>query len=153
MNTFSKGMISGFIATVVLSLLMLAKSMMGLMPNLDVVTMLAGMAHQFMHTPATPAVGWMLHFLIGTVLWGSLFALLLPALPGSRTWVKGLSFGILAWLIMMIVVMPMAGAGLFGMRLSLMAPVATLMLHLVYGGVMGWSYDRLGETRGNVLAH
>lgn len=123
------------------------------MPGLDVITMLTSMAHQLMHTPATPVVGWLLHFLIGTVLWGALFAPLLPALPGSRTWIKGLSFGVLAWLIMMVVVMPMAGAGLFGMLLSLMAPVATLMLHLVYGAVMGWSYDRLEESRGDVLAH
>lgn len=70
MNIYLRAMIAGFVATVVLSLLMLMKSMMGLMPELDVVRMLTGMAHGMMDLPANPAVGWMLHFLIGTVLWG-----------------------------------------------------------------------------------
>ena len=34
-------------------------------------------------------------------------------------------------------VMPMAGAGLFGMKLGMMAPLMTWVLHLVFGAVMG----------------
>jgi len=37
----------------------------------------------------------------------------------------------------MVMVMPMAGAGLFGMKLGLMAPMMTLALHLIFGAVMG----------------
>jgi hypothetical protein len=39
-----------------------------------------------------------------------------------------------------VVFMPMAGAGLFGVQLGLMAPVATLMLHWFYGAVLGGAY-------------
>jgi hypothetical protein len=53
---------------------------------------------------------------------------------------RGAVFATGAWLIMMVVMMPMAGAGLFGMQLGLMAPVATLMLHWVYGAVLGAVY-------------
>lgn len=41
------------------------------------------------------------------------------------------------WLIMMIAMMPMAGAGLFGMGIGVAAPAMTLMLHLIFGAVLG----------------
>jgi hypothetical protein len=139
-------MVAGFIATIVLSMLMIVKSMMGIMPELNPVHMLSGMAHQRMGMPDTPIVGWVLHFMIGTVLWGALFALLYKSLPGKRPLVKGLVFSVLAWLLMMVIPMPMSGAGLFGMNLGIMAPVMTLMLHLVWGAVFGASYGALDKS-------
>jgi hypothetical protein len=68
-----------------------------------------------------------------------MYAWLDPKLPGSHL-VRGAIFATGAWLIMMVVLMPMAGAGLFGMHLGLMAPVATLMLHWIYGAVLGGVY-------------
>lgn len=47
---------------------------------------------------------------------------------------------------MMVAIMPMAGAGMFGMALGMMAPVMTLMLHLIYGAVLGHTYNRLGQS-------
>ena len=44
---------------------------------------------------------------------------------------------------MMIILMPMAGDGLFGLKLGLMAPAATLMLHMIFGAQMGWVYGAL----------
>lgn len=38
--------------------------------------------------------------------------------------------------------MPMAGKGLFGMHIGIMAPTMTLVLHLIFGAVLGWVYDR-----------
>jgi hypothetical protein len=150
MNIYLRAMIAGFVATVVLSLLMLMKSMMGLMPELDVVRMLTGMAHGMMGLPANPAVGWMLHFLIGTVLWGIGFALLYKPLPGNGPVLKGIVFGVLAWLLMMLVPMPMAGAGLFGMKMGMLAPVMTLVLHLIWGAVLGATFG--GLSRSTVVA-
>ncbi|TAL97448.1 MAG: hypothetical protein EPN69_01100 [Rhodanobacter sp.] len=146
MNVYLRGMIAGFVATVVLSVLMLLKSMMGVMPGLDIAGMLAGMAHNMMGLPASPAVGWMLHFLIGTVVWGIGFALLYKALPGGGPVVKGIVFGVLAWLAMMLIPMPMAGAGLFGMHLGMMAPVMTLVLHLIWGAVLGATFAGLSRS-------
>lgn len=45
---------------------------------------------------------------------------------------------------MMVMLMPMAGAGLFGMNLGVMAPVMTLVLHLIFGAVLGLSYAKFG---------
>jgi hypothetical protein len=44
---------------------------------------------------------------------------------------------------MMIVAMPMASAGFFGMGLGMMAPVVTLILHLIWGAVLGFVFSRL----------
>ena len=142
-NTLGKGMIAGFVATIALSLLMMAKSVMGLMPDLNVIAMLTSMAHTYMGLPQTMLIGWILHFAIGTIAWGILFVLLAPHLPGTNPIVKGLIFGTIAWLAMMIIVMPMAGTGVFGWKFGMMAPVATWMLHLVYGAVLGYVYGKL----------
>lgn len=130
-----KGMVAGFVATVVLSGLMVIKSMIGLMPELDVIAMLTRMMGA-----SSPATGWIAHFATGTVVWGGLFARLDPNLPGDSHWLKGIAFGVGAWLLMMIAVMPMAGAGFFGMSLGMMAPVMTLVLHIVFGAVLGGVY-------------
>jgi len=138
-----KGIIAGFIATVVLSALMVMKMMMGMMPDLNAIKMLTGMAHHAIATPATPLVGWLLHFMIGTLVWGYLFALLFEHLPSKSAAIKGVLFGTAAWLMMMVAVMPMAGAGFFGLHLGIGAPIATLMLHWVYGAVLGTAFGKL----------
>ncbi|HEP6426278.1 TPA: hypothetical protein VDB83_000542 [Burkholderia cenocepacia] len=143
MNYYVRSMVAGFVATVALSLLMLMKGAMGVMPDLNPIAMLTDMAHANMGMPASPMVGWVAHFMIGTVVWGILFKLLYSKLPGGTALIKGMSFSVLAWLMMMILPMPMAGAGLFGMKLGMMAPVMTLMMHLVWGAVLGYAYGRL----------
>lgn len=130
-----KGMVAGVVATVVLSALMIMKSMMGLMPALNVIAMLSKM----MGT-SLPAAGWVAHFVIGTAVWGGMFAWLDPHLPGGSHWLKGIVFGVGAWSLMMIAVMPMAGAGLFGAHFGMMAPVMTLVLHIIFGAVLGAVY-------------
>jgi hypothetical protein len=57
---------------------------------------------------------------------------------------KGINFGIAAWVMMMLVIMPMAGVGLFGLKMGMMAPVMTLMLHVIFGAVLGSVYAKLG---------
>lgn len=140
MSSILKGMIAGLIATIVLSFLMVMKSMMGVMPELDVARMLGGMMG------SGPGLGWVAHFAIGTIAWGGLFALVHDTLPGRSPWIQGVTFGIGAWILMMVVVMPMAGKGFFGLALGMMAPIMTLVLHLIFGVVLGWSYGLLTHT-------
>ncbi len=135
MGNITRGVVSGLAGTAALSVLMVMKTMMGVMPELDVIGMLGGM----MQVP--PAVAWMVHFMIGAV-WGLSFAVLYRRIPGSSSIVKGMVLLTGAWLLMMVMVMPMAGAGLFGMKLGMMAPVMTWLLHLVFGAVMGLTFGR-----------
>jgi len=136
-----KGMIAGFCATSVLSFLMIMKSSMGLMPELDPIGMMAAMAGA-----STAAVGWIAHFVIGTVFWGVGFVLVSPYLPGSYR-VRGVLFAIAAWLGMMVVLMPMAGGGVFGLNRGMMVPVAALAMHVVFGLVLGSIYGLLSGDR------
>lgn len=140
MNTLLKGVVAGLVATVVLSMIMYVKGLMGVMPELNVIVMLADM----MKSSATMA--WVGHFMIGAVVWGALFALSVEKLPGSSNLMKGVVFGVGAWLLMMIAVMPMAGAGAFGMKLGMMAPLMTLMLHIIFGAVLGGVFGKLQAT-------
>ncbi len=137
MNNIAKGLVAGLVATIVLSMLMIAKGMMGLMPELDMIAMLSSMMS------APPIAGWIAHLMIGAAIWGGLFVFFYDKLPGKNGMLKGLLFGGAAWVLMMIAIMPMAGAGLFGMNLGVMAPVMTLMLHLIFGLVLGLVFDKL----------
>ncbi|MDV6317691.1 DUF6789 family protein [Chromohalobacter sp. HP20-39] len=145
MNRFTSGMIAGFVATIVLSLIMLIKASMGIMPQLNVIQMLAQMLHARMGLPPSPLVGWLMHFIIGTVLWGLLFSLLVDSLPGMKPIAKGMLFSTGAWLVMMVIAMPMAGAGFFGMNIGPMAPVMTLILHWIWGTVLGATFKKLAR--------
>ena len=142
-----RGIVAGFVATIVLSAIMLMKQSMGLMPELDPIAMIAGMAGA-----SSPAVGWIGHFVIGSVFWGAGFAIVSPYLPGPY-WLRGTTFAVGAWLMMMIVMMPIAGAGPFGLSLSMMVPVASLVLHVVFGLVLGVIYGLLGDKQGSTAGY
>lgn len=143
---FGRGLLAGLAATIVLSGIMLMKQAMGVMPHLNAIAMISHMLG------APLAVGWIMHFMIGTVFWGLLYAWLNPLLAGPQ-WLRGAEFATGAWLVMMIMLMPMAGAGAFGLKMGMMAPVATLMLHWIYGIVLGWVYGaRQGSSAARVTA-
>jgi len=131
MSVVLKGLIAGSAASLVLSALMVLKQMMGIMPELDIAAMLATM----LGLPSV-ALGWLIHFMIGTIVWGVGYAVLRPNLPGGSIG-SDVLFGTVAWLMMMIAVMPMAGAGLFGLQMGIMAPVMTFVLHAIFGAVLG----------------
>lgn len=150
----TKGIGSGFAATIVLSAIMLMKQAMGIMPQLNPVEMITQMSGA-----QSPLVGWLVHFFIGTILWGALYAWLDRFLPGPH-WFRGAVFATGAWLIMMIVMMPMAGAGFFALNMGMIAPIATLVLHWIYGAVLGgiygaWSSEQTGtaQVRSHNLGH
>lgn len=134
-----KGFQAGLAATVVLSILMVMKSIMGIMPEFDLPKMIAGM----MGAPNSPIIGWIVHFMIGTLGYGFAMALIARSMTGKSFIAQGLLLSFIGWLIMMVALMPMAGAGLFGMNIGIMAPMMTLMLHLIFGAVLGWTYGRL----------
>lgn len=131
-----KGVIAGFVATVALSAIMLMTSAIGVMPQLDVIGMLGGM----MGTGAF--MGWVAHFVIGSIVWQPLQRRR-AQLPGGSYWLKGVAFGVGAWLLMMVALMPMAGAGLFGASLGMAVPIMALVLHVIFGAVLGAAFAAL----------
>jgi uncharacterized membrane protein YagU involved in acid resistance len=150
--SIKSGLTAGFAATVVLSLMMMMKHAMGLMPAVNPIGDIVHVADAATGQQLPMFVGWLGHFAIGTVAWGILYALIHRSLPGGAL-MKGAVFGVLAWLAMMVLFMPLAGHGFFAMKLGMMAMVGTLVLHLIYGMVLGVVYAKSqgGAARADVM--
>lgn len=84
------------------------------------------------------AVGLAMHFLNGSVIFPLVYALVLfRYLKGAST-VRGITFGVLLWLTAQLVVMPVMSAGVFSSGMGgIMAVLASLMAHVVYGALLG----------------
>jgi len=139
MNKYMAGIIAAFIATIVMSLLLMLKSAIGLMPDLDIIAMLASMMG------GSHIIAWIAHFMIGSIVYGIVMALIAGTDRSKNFTLTGAMVGAIGWFMMMIAIMPMMGNGLFGLSMpsGIMIPIATLMLHLVFGAVLGKVYAKL----------
>jgi hypothetical protein len=108
------------------------------MPQIDIVRLLTTLG------TLTTASAWMDHFIVGTVVWGLLFAAVDATTTRPALWVKGLIFGGFAWLMMLVTFMPLAGAGFLGSKIETTALAGLLFLHLIYGIALGATYGFLG---------
>lgn len=139
MNKFVKGIAAGLVATIVLSVLMIMKGKMGLMPDVNVIAMLAS------KMGGNSVMAWVAHFMIGMIGYGIAYVVIFSKLPFSSVLLRGVALGMAGWMAMMIVIMPMMNAGLFGLNLAsgMMVPVATLMLHVIFGAVLSFVNSKL----------
>jgi len=135
-------MLASFVGTVVLSVIMVMKQIAGMVPQMNPIADLAGVAHQLLGLPAAALIGWLLHFGVGIVVWGTLFVVLHQKIPGSNL-TKGILFGIGVWVLMMVIFQPLAGQGLFGLNGGVVVPMMTFVLHLIYGTVLGFVFGML----------
>ena len=138
--------LAGIVATAAMTALMYAAPLMG-MPKMDIATMLGTM---FVANPG-PAFwfGMMIHLMMGTVMFPAIYRFVLQPGSGSGTG-RGVSFGLLLWAAANLIVMPMMGAihpmvksgrmpapGFLMLNLGVMAPMGSLIGHLIYGGLLG----------------
>jgi len=137
MSNSMKGMVAGLVATLVLSGLLLLKGTMNLVPELSIISLLMGLGS------ITLVQAWMDHFIVGVVAWGLAFGAYDSLASRPAHWLKGIIFGVFAWVVMMVLFMPLAKAGVFGWKIGPMAAVVTLIYHLVYGAVLGTTYGLL----------
>jgi len=138
MGDVGKGVEAGFVATVVVSVLLLVQQAAGLSPQFNLISLLMTAAG----TPQYPTLGWILHFVIGAGFWGAGFAAFSPHLPGPH-WLRGLMFGALIWLVMMVAFLPAAGLPMFAVGMGTAIPIVSLALHAVFGLVLGETYHLL----------
>jgi uncharacterized membrane protein YagU involved in acid resistance len=137
MSNSLRGMLAGLVATLVLSAVMLLKSSMGLWPELNLIRLLTNLGS------IQTVAAWMDHFIVGVIVWGLMFGAF-DALWESRAyWLKGLLFGVFAWLMMMILFMPLTKTGFFGVKIGPAAIYVTLGYHVIYGLVLGLTYGVL----------
>lgn len=74
--------------------------------------------------------------------YGGAFGALLATAGRPATVARGLGLGVALWLLMGVLFLPALGWGAFGTSVTPRVAVATLALHLVYGGVLGWALGR-----------
>ena len=100
--------IAGLIGTVVITMFMSMAPKMG-MPKMDMV----GMLGSIFGTPGNRGLGLFIHLMMG-VVFSLIYAYLWSAGVGSATFVGGLVFGAVHWLVagMMMATMPMMHAGI-----------------------------------------
>lgn len=134
-----KASIAGFIGSLVLAVFFYVFNSTGVLQQLDVVALINRLGS------IGRGAAWVDHFIVGTLLWGPMFAAYDATTNQWPRWQKGLAFSGFAWLGMMFIFMPVIGAGLFGLGSGLVTPIGMLVLHLIYGIVLGVTYQVLDE--------
>lgn len=121
-------------------MMQLMKQKMNHMTQLDMIGMTPGIMG------ASRGMGWVVHLFVGTVLYGLAYTCVFAELWPDAHWLSDTVLGAIGWLIAMLVMMPMAGNGVFGMKLGAVAPVMVmvmvmvLMMHITFGAIPGIVY-------------
>jgi hypothetical protein len=136
MTTIKNAIMSGFIATFVVGSILLMKNAMKLFPDIHIAQTLSTIIGQ----PDHIVWGGVTFVLAGTVLLGLVYAWLAPRVPVRSRLIKGIVFGFIVWLLMMLILMPVAGAGIFGLHRSAVVPAFDLVITLIYGLVLAAMY-------------
>lgn len=128
-----KALLGGAVGTAVMTLMMYGVAPMIVGKPMDV----AGMLAAFLRSSWT--MGFLMHGLNGIVIFPLFYIYALHAvLPGSP-WMKGTLWGVILWFVSQVLVMPMMGAGSFSAHAGgLMAVMASLIAHVIYGALLGW---------------
>lgn len=128
--------IYGLFATLLMTLVMAVGMGTGIAPMPEPIPLaIARLLLDSSSLPLLIAVGMGAHFLYGgvcAVIYGGLF-------EEYRNVVTGLIWGVVLWLIMHVLVLPVLGWGLFATAVNPAIAVATLVLHLIYGGFLGFA--------------
>lgn len=149
MSDVVKGMVAGAVATAALSAVMVLIEATGLPPQLELPRLLL----TFLDAPTDYILGWIAHAAIGSVILGGTFAQVEPRLGADTHTKSGILYGVIAWLVMMVVFLPAAGVGYFGFQLSIITPLVMLGLQVLYGAVLGWTYGKLSPTHNPFTKH
>jgi hypothetical protein len=127
MDAVGRGIVAGFIATLALS---------GLLDPVVMVT-------RSIWSPAA-VFGWQLHFFVAPVIWGAGFAFFHDRVSGPA-WLRGIIFASAAWFLIVLAATCFADAGVFAIRFGVGTLGAMLLLHVVYGALLGAIYGALTQ--------
>ncbi|MCI0553735.1 MAG: hypothetical protein L0287_22535 [Anaerolineae bacterium] len=149
MNILS-AVIAGVVASLVFSIVLGVAPKMG-MPKMDIVSLLASM----FSPRSNPVQGWMMHLMMG-IVFALMYALLWSSGIGAPTWLGGLIFGAVHWLIvgMVMGMIPIMHVGIKsgtvqapGLWMTnhggFMAFMGGLIGHMIFGAVIAVVYAAL----------
>ena len=136
---------AGLGASTVHLVLMELKHRTGILPAFDPYADLQRMLSSFPSIALEAPWSWLLPYVNGAMLLGFLFGQSFPYLPGRTAWARGAVFGLLAWLVLGLGMLPLVGSGIFAGNLGLGIVPALLMLAMlsVYGVAVSLLYGWL----------
>lgn len=145
-QALKQGALYGTLATLVMTLIMLTGMGTGIAPMPEPIPkalagLLLGLFLGEVATPVTMVTGMVAHFAYGAAA-GIIYAWLFG---DNCNWQTGLLWGVVLWIVMQLAVLPVIGWGPFGIAITGFPPkiaVGTLLLHLAYGGLLGWGVER-----------
>jgi hypothetical protein len=120
--------LGGFVATIVFTLVARYVAPVLIGHPMDV----PGVLGEF--TKLGAMAGLVIHFVIGAVIFPIAYLIVGPYLPGAG-WVRGVEFMVAMWLIAAVIVMPVAGVGLFFG--GAMEAGTALIGHIAFGAILG----------------
>ncbi len=138
-----RGLVASLIATMAILLVFLLTDLAGLSFSLNTMPLLGEVSLRKNPFLVSPIIGWAIHFLIFSLIWSFLYTLAATkeSVHSARNFAIG--FCLFAWLVMMVLTMPLAGNGYFALQKGLWAPLFALLLHLIWGWVVGFVYELL----------
>lgn len=134
-----KGLLSGFIASAVSSVVLVLLTSLVVIPDFNYIAIQGSL---FGITGAALSA-WAVYFILGTFIWGLLYAFLEPHLAGQRGSSKGILYGFLVWIAVMLIFMPFTEAGFFLKQYSVSAAGIILVTDLIFGATLGYFYEKL----------
>lgn len=136
-SRLSRGALWGALATIAMSIPMAGGMATGVAPMPEPIPKaLVGLVVSGL-APLAWGLAVLSHLAYGS-FWG---AALTQMTPRVTLW-TGLALGTALWLLMQVVALPLIGWGPFGAAITPAIAGATLALHLIYGGVLGWGLGR-----------
>ncbi len=130
--THKNAILGGVAGTIVMTLMMMYVAPMLTGMPMDIAAMLSGMLG------GSYILGMAAHFMMGVIIFPMIYVFVVLRVitgPGLKS---GLIWGVALWVAAVMIVMPMAGAGFMMANIGgMMAVMASLMGHLVYGGILG----------------
>jgi hypothetical protein len=126
----------GIVATVVTGSMILMNHAIHRLPDVGIGPALATMVGLSDHV----VVGWLAFIVLAVAGCSIAFAFVAPKIPLQSYLMKGLACGVGCWLLMMLVFMPLSGAGIFGMNRGHILAAVAIVLNLVYWVVLSLVY-------------
>jgi Na+-transporting NADH:ubiquinone oxidoreductase subunit NqrC len=140
------GMTAGFVASLISGLFIILVGALAIIPNYNYIKIQASLFTSLFGLAKDAAIiAWVIYFVMGTFIWGTLYALMQPKLSGDTQTKKGLMFGVFTWLVYMMILMPIAGEGFFALKYGIAAVIFTLVLNLIFGAVLGATYNKASD--------
>ncbi len=132
LNRIPRALLAGVVATAAMTFMAYIVAPVMLGHPMDIAQMLSGFAG------GSWAIGMLMHLMNGIVVFPLIYLIVLYRFLPGAPWLKGILWGVVLWLGLEIVILPMMGAGVFSTNeAGAKALMAALVAHLIYGGLLG----------------